>query len=166
MKRARLAGALATTPTRTPTAARFRRALPWIETLTFWATIDGERWFDETYGYLGGTRPPGYGGTRIYRLCDERSLEIGQQLEAGPHELVIHAELVGTAVQLATEPITVELNCEADRQDVGPETEVAGGGCSAVPKRTQDSSPVLAVMGLCVCLRRRKPLQSAQPAVD
>jgi hypothetical protein len=98
--------------------------IPWAGLLRYAATIDGEPWFDESYGRLGGSPPPGAGGTRIYRLCDAISLDHGYQFTPGSHEIALQAVLPGTDVALVTQTFDVELYCEGEEPALP-----SSGGC-------------------------------------
>lgn len=135
-------------------------AAPWAGLLAFRATIDGVDWFDETYGWLGGSPPDGAGGTRIYRLCDATSRDFGQKLSPGKHELVLHAELPGTEIALETAPVEVELYCDGEYpgESAGASDAGGSGGCSVAGSRSGSLFGFSLVVGACVALRRRRAL--------
>jgi len=130
---------------------------PWSDLFQFQALVDGERWFDDTYGWVGGEPPPGPGGTRVYRLCDATSAESMFRPEPGPHELTLTAELPGVTDVFSTEAVTVELYCEGEEPHDSPSTPMTGaGGCSVSARAPGDTSALL-LAALALFFAGRRP---------
>ena len=112
-------------------------ALPWGHVLAYTSTLDGQRWIDETHSHgWGGSPADGFGGTRIYRLCDDTSKSNSQQFAAGRHSFVITARIPGTDVTFSTPPVDVELYCAGEEPTTDSAVRPARSneaGCNTAP---------------------------------
>ncbi len=121
-------------------------AAPWADALQFWVTVDGNIWADHRRQQpFMAPVPPGYGGTNVYRNCDQ---DVSLNLEAGSHEVVIHASLPGTDLELSTPPVEIELACEHDVRNANGEPDLPA------PSETEPAGPLMAGSGCSTSGRR------------
>jgi hypothetical protein len=125
-------------------------AAPWRDVLQFETWVDGKPWtpsHSSVESRVPGTSWVGRGSDIVYRVCHvsdfDRPNVYNDGLAPGPHVVEMRAHLPGTAIEVRSDSVTVELACAAD-------APADAGGCSA------GGSPGWGAVGLGALLARRR----------
>jgi hypothetical protein len=102
-------------------------AKPWADVLVYSTFVDGKEW--APWGSLAFGPP--YGGSwigrgrdELYAVCNENK-PVDQGLPQGTHQVRMHAGLPDGSLSIDSEPLTVELSCDAPRIP-GPSFRTSG----------------------------------------
>jgi len=101
----------------------------WIDLLQIQTFVDDRPWVlsaDPVHGAFG-TRTAG-ASVQVYRTCVTTDVGADPGLSAGAHTVRMEATLPGSSVVVASNTVTVELDCQGHGKDIPPATD--DGGCN------------------------------------
>jgi len=132
-------------------------AQPWLDVLQFETFVDGTKWqaassINQTLS--PGTSWQGRGSDLLYRVCQTADEAVGGGLDAGTHDVELHATLPGMPVTLTSDSATVAIACASDPEPACTDAATCKpdkAGCSA---SGATGAPWL-LLALGLLLRRR-----------
>jgi hypothetical protein len=132
-------------------------AKPWLDVLQFETFVDGTKWQGASsinQLLAPGTSWQGRGHDLLYRVCQTTDAAVGRGLDAGKHQVELHATLPGMQVALTSDSATAAVACPSDPECTDETTcKPDQAGCSA--SGASGAPWLLLALGLLLCRCRR-----------